>query len=78
MSQVMYVGPNVQKLGLLRNQVYLDGIPGQVKAAIALYPEIESLIVPIEDITEAITKTRTKGEHLHHIYSEIERKAGVK
>lgn len=78
MSQVMYIGPNVQKLGLLRNQVYLDGIPGQVRAAIVNIPEIQELIVPIEDVTEAIRKSRTKGEHLHHIFEEVSRKAGVK
>ena len=76
MTQNMYIGPNVQKLGLLRNQVYLDGLPGQVRAALALYPEIEALIVPVDEITDAIRKTQTKGEHLHHVYSEFAAKVG--
>ena len=73
----MYIGPNVQKLGLLRNQVYLDGLPGQVRAALVQIPELEELIVPIEQITDAIRRTQTKGEHLHHVYEGVLRKAGM-
>ena len=74
MTQKMYIGPSINKLGLIRNQVYLGGIPGQVRAAIAMYPEIETLIVPIDEITDAIRKTQTKGEHLHHVYVEFVKK----
>ena len=71
MSQNIYIGPNIQKLGLIRNQVYLGGLPAQVRAAVAMYPEIEALIVPIDELSEAIKKSQTKGEHLHHIYTEL-------
>lgn len=78
MSQNMYIGPNVQKLGLLRNQVYIDGVPGQVRAALVQIPELQELIVPIDGVSESIRKTRTRGEHLHHVYEEVLRKSGVK
>ena len=71
MTQNVYIGPNIQKLGLIRNQVYLDGIPGHIKAAIALHPEIEALIIPLGELDDSIRKSRTKGEHLHHVYQEL-------
>lgn len=77
-EQKIYVGPNVPALGLLRNQVYLRGIPGEVKAAITKYPEVQAFIVPIEDLTYAQMQVNTPGEHLHHLYKEFARKAGIK
>ena len=75
-EQNIYIGPNIPSLGLLRNQVYLGGLPGQVRAAIALIPEIEVLIVPISELTAKLKAVNTKGTHEHHIYNEILRKAG--
>lgn len=75
-EQLIYIGPNIPSLGLMRNQVYLGGIPGQVRAAITNLPEIETLIVPIAALTESVEAVKTKGTHLHHVYKEIQRKAG--
>ena len=75
-EQKIYLGPNIPSLGLLRNQVYLGGLPGQVRAALAVMPELEVLIVPISMLTETLKAIQTKGTHEHHIYQEILRKAG--
>ena len=75
-EQKIYIGPNIPSLGLMKNQVYLGGLPGQVRAAIAALPEIETLIVPISQLTESVTSAATKGTHLHHVYVELKRKAG--
>ena len=75
-EQKIYLGPNIPSLGLLRNQVYLGGLPGQVRAALAVMPELEVLIVPISLLTETLKAIQTKGTHEHHIYQEILRKAG--
>lgn len=75
-EQKIYLGPNIPSLGLLRNQVYLGGLPGQVRAAIAILPEIEELIVPVSELTEKLHLVQTKGTHEHHIYTELKRKAG--
>lgn len=75
-EQLIYIGPNIPSLGLLKNQVYLGGLPGQVRAAIAAEPSIETLIVPIADLTEKVHAAATKGTHEHHIYVELKRKAG--
>ena len=76
-EQTIYIGPSVQSLGLMRNQVYLGGIPGEVRAALAKYPEFEELIVPVEDLMFMLYKVATPGEHLHHVYKELCRKWGV-
>ena len=75
-EQKMYIGPNIASLGLLKNQVYLGDIPGQVRAAIAVYPDIEQLIVPVSSLPESAQAVKTKGTHLHHVYNELLRKAG--
>ena len=75
-EQKIYIGPNIPSLGLLRNQVYLGGLPGQVRAALAVLPEVEALIVPVSSLTETLKAIQTKGTHEHHIYKELLRKAG--
>lgn len=75
-EQLIYIGPNIPSLGMLRNQVYLGGLPGQVRAAIEIYPEIEFLIVPISQLTEKVHAVNTKGTHEHHVYTELQRKVG--
>lgn len=75
-EQNIYIGANIPSLGLMRNQVYLGGIPGQVRAAINAEPLIAELIVPISKLTEAVKDIQTKGTHLHHVYKELQRKAG--
>ena len=75
-EQKIYIGPNIPSLGLMRNQVYLGGIPGQVKAAITADPSIEALIVPLSELAESLQAVQTKGTHLHHVSAELKRKAG--
>ena len=73
-DQTIYIGPSVPALGLLRNQVYLGGIPGEVRAAIAKFPEVEKFIVPVEDLMFKLTELHTPGEHLHHAYKVFNEK----
>ena len=75
-EQKIYIGPNIPSLGLMKNQVYLDGIPGQVRAAISADASIETLIVPVSALNESLAAVNTKGTHLHHVYKELQRKAG--
>ncbi|MBQ4431519.1 MAG: hypothetical protein II877_08435 [Synergistaceae bacterium] len=75
-EQSIYIGPNIPSLGLIRNQVYLGGLPGQVRAAIAADSMIQTLIVPVSELSESLTAVQTKGTHLHHVYKELARKAG--
>ena len=77
-SQVIYIGPNVSTLGLMRYQVYLNGLPSEVQAAIAKFPEVEKLIVPVEELTVSLQKLNTPGEELYEALESFKRKAGVK
>ena len=70
-EQTIYIGPNVLKLGLIRNQVFLGGVTGQVQAAMEKFPQIAELIVPVENFSECEKKRDTKGEHLHRVYREL-------
>lgn len=70
-EQTIYIGPNVLKLGLIRNQVFLGGVTGQVRAAMESYPQIAELIVPAADFAEAEKLRDTKGEHLHRVYRDF-------
>ena len=78
MEQKIYIGPNISRLGMIRNQVYLEGLPGSVKASIEELPELEELIVPVSEFDTSERAAKTKGTHLHHMYEEVLRKAGVK
>ncbi|MBQ7154839.1 MAG: hypothetical protein IJR85_04720 [Synergistaceae bacterium] len=70
-DQRIYIGPNVRTLGLLRNQVFIEGLPGQVQDAAAKFPEVADLIVPVSEFDEAERKAHTAGEHLHRVYQEF-------
>ena len=70
-EQTIYIGPNVLGLGLIRNQIFLGGVTGQVQAAMEKYPQIAELIVPVEDFSECEKKRDTKGEHLHRVYADF-------
>ncbi|MBQ2617102.1 MAG: hypothetical protein IJG37_09730 [Synergistaceae bacterium] len=78
MEQLIYIGPNIFRLGMIRNQVYLEGLPGSVKWAVETFPELGELIVPASEFDTAQRQVRTKGTHLHHMYEEVTRKAGIK
>ena len=68
---VIYLGPNKQKYGLMRNRVYEDGLPEYVEQAIKEVPEIEKLIVPVKDIERAKRLIRHKGSLMHRAYEVV-------
>ena len=70
-EQTIYIGPNVLKLGLIKNQVFLGGVTGQVQAAMAKYPQIAELIAPVDQFLTAEKQRDTKGEHLHRVYRDF-------
>lgn len=74
----IYVGPTIAKLGLIRNQVFLDGLPGHITALQEEYPELDELIVPVEGCSSALDAAKTKGTHIHHAAQKLREKAGVR
>ena len=75
-TQTIYVGPTISKFGLIRNQVFLDGLPGHIKALIEEQPLVEQLIVPLEELSTALNDVQAKGTHLHHVAQVLREKAG--
>lgn len=75
-TQTIYVGPTISKFGLIRNQVFLNGLPGHIKALLEEYPAASQLIVPLEELSTALKDVQTKGTHLHHAAQVLREKAG--
>ena len=75
-EQKIYIGPSVAALGLMRNQVYLNGIPGEVQSAIAKYPDVELMIVPVEDFIYKSNEMNTPGTELNHVMRVFKKQAG--
>lgn len=71
MTQVMYIGPNSKKLGLTRNTVYEDGLPYNVREAIKICPEVERVIVGIDELDDKWARIRRKGTPEFRAYEVI-------
>ncbi|MBQ3395557.1 MAG: hypothetical protein IJP97_05130 [Synergistaceae bacterium] len=61
---VIYCGPNIPSKGIFTYQVYIGGLPYNVKEMIAIVPEIEKLIVPVREADEMRAKIAKKGSIL--------------
>jgi len=78
-EQTVYVGPNVLPLALRRFQVFRGGLPPYVERAIEKIPEVRSLIVPVEKLDEARTKTEKAGTNEFRLFDAVKKAAeGVK
>lgn len=47
---LMYVGPNIHKLGVERYAIFKGDLPGQYEAACEKIPEIMNLLIPVDDL----------------------------
>lgn len=68
---VIYLGPNKQKYGLMRNRVYEDGLPEYVEQAIQEVPEIGKLIVSTKELESSLRLIRKKGTVMHRAYEVV-------
>ena len=60
-ATVIYTGPNIFALALQRFQVFRGGLPPYVKRAIEKIPEIERLIVPLNELEAMRAKINKPG-----------------
>lgn len=72
-ESLIYTGPDVAKLGVMQFQVYINGLPLYVKRAIEKIPDIEKLIVPVEDLELTREKIKTSGTMEASIYKRIQK-----
>ncbi|GHU42202.1 hypothetical protein FACS1894111_05730 [Clostridia bacterium] len=73
-TNFVYVGPSLPG-GRLKSLATLGGtyeeIKDYYKEAVALFPKVERLIVPVSQLAEARAKTQTSGNILHNYYRDV-------
>lgn len=67
----VYVGPTLQNVAR-RNTVYRNGLPKALKEKAESYPILKSLIVDIEEYSDALADIRRRGS-LYYIYNEAKK-----
>ena len=70
--QLVYCGANWLKYGLTKYQVFLGGMPYNLKAAIKELPDLNNLICNVSELDELRAKILTKGTHESHLYEVTE------
>ena len=73
-EQLIYCGPNVPKRGVFCYQVFIGGLPFNVRELIAEIPEAEKLIVPVNELEQTRRRISVKGTVEHLYYERIEGK----
>ena len=70
---VMYCGPSIK--GVARQfTAYNNGIPEELKAATEKNKVLDALIVPLEDLPEAMRQLRQKSGRIYTLYKAIQGK----
>lgn len=70
--QLVYCGANWLKHGLNKYQVFLGGMPFNLKAAIKEFQELNNLICNVNELDELRRKISTKGTYESQIYEKLE------
>ena len=75
--KVVYVGPTLKR-GLLRQYaVFWDGeYPASIQELRNKSPAVRGLFLPVESLTEARRRVRTKGDLLNTFVSRIQKELG--
>ena len=71
----IYTGPNIFKMALQRFQVFRGGLPPYIKRAIEKIPEIEALIVPVEELEEMRKKIERPGTNEARLFYTVQKEA---
>lgn len=74
-ATVIYTGPNLRTLGLNRWDVFRGGLQPYVKRAIEKIPDIEKLIVPVDELEETRKKIDKPGTNEARLFREIQKAA---
>ena len=72
---VIYTGPNIFPLALQRFQVFWGGLPSYVKRAIEEIPEIEHLIVPVNELEAMRAKIDKPGTQEARFFVAVQKAA---
>ena len=74
-STVIYTGPNIFALALMRFQVFKGGLPPYVKRAIERIPEIQQLLVPVSELEAMRQKIDKPGTQEARFFVAVQRAA---
>lgn len=69
--QKIYLGPNIHRLGMFKNQVYVNDLPVGVKGAIREEPLIEKLLVDVKEYEPIQAKIERSGTPEHEYYERL-------
>ena len=72
---VIYTGPNIREMNMQMFQIYRGGLPPYVKRAIEKIPEIEDLIVPINQLEETRRKIAKSGTNASRLFITVTKAA---
>lgn len=69
----LYIGPSIR--GAVQENAILSGklseIKAQLQPVIERYPQVATLIVPVETLVESRRDVKTRGTLLHKMYAEL-------
>ena len=71
----IYVGPNIIAFALMKYQVFKGGLPPYVLRAVEKIPEIEGLIVPVEELEAAKQKVNRPGTNESRLFYAVQQEA---
>ena len=74
-ENLIYVGPNVTRLGLVQFQLFRGGVCGAARTASEKIAEIAKLVVPVEKLEQARADIARKGSYLNKLYQAVEQAA---
>ena len=72
---VIYTGPNIFAIALRRFQVFRGGLPPYVKRAIEIIPDIQKLIVPVNELEAMRAKIDKPGTSEARFFVVVEKAA---
>lgn len=70
-TKLIYIGPNITRLGLSQFQVYVGGKPVVAAKAAETAPEIERLFVPLERFAKARASLTRDGSLEQRTYAAV-------
>ena len=70
-ATVVYAGPTMHRRVIVHGSVYRGGIPENVKSLIVKVPDIERLIVPVNEFVTTRQAVKTEGTEYHRLYNAL-------
>lgn len=67
-QRLIYVGPTLKGLKLIKYQVFIGGYPTHVDAEFAKCPQLKRLFVTVKNLTQAEKDVKTAGTPLNKYY----------